>query len=66
VTATEMICPRCGRECGRDEADVGVGIMYGPCGWSEWERYDTTAGPKFEGRYQLDSRGGMTPIDIEP
>jgi hypothetical protein len=35
-----MTCPKCGAECGREEADVGVGIMYGPwgcgnCGWRE-------------------------------
>lgn len=34
-------CPECGSEhCSRDEADVGVGVIYGPwrcgdCGWSE-------------------------------
>ena len=33
-----MNCPRCGGECERDEADIGVGTQYGPwrcpdCGW---------------------------------
>jgi hypothetical protein len=43
-----VICPRCGRDCGRDEADVGVGVIYGPwgcfCGWSETADYDVTDG----------------------
>lgn len=35
-----MNCPKCGDDCWRDSADVGVGIIYGPynctyCGWSE-------------------------------
>jgi len=25
-------CPKCGGELERDEADVGVGIVYGPAG----------------------------------
>jgi hypothetical protein len=60
-----MICPRCGAACWRDEVDVGVGVMYGPwgcpCGWSENVRYDVTAGPKVEGGYRVDQRGGLTP-----
>lgn len=52
-------CPKCGSECGRDEADVGVGVIYGPwgcsCGWSEYEEYDLS-----DGRDGLDERGGFT------
>lgn len=38
-------CEKCGADCERDEADVGVGILYGPwgcpeCGWSEVEAFD--------------------------
>ena len=67
-----MTCPRCGNDdCWRDEADVGVGIMYGPygcpcCGWSEDERYDVTSGPKTEGTYTLDQWGGATPPQTPP
>lgn len=44
-----MDCPKCGCECWRDEADVGVGVIYGPygcpgCGWSEREEYDHSEG----------------------
>jgi len=50
----EPICPRCGERCGREEADVGVGIIYGPygcgCGWSEDEYYDVN----FSGGFQPD------------
>ncbi len=33
-------CPKCGADCWRESADVGVGIIYGPwgcpeCCWSE-------------------------------
>lgn len=47
----ESCCPNCG-EVGlyRDEADVGVGIIYGPwgcmgCGWSADKRFDSSQGP---------------------
>lgn len=60
-----MTCPRCGEECIRDSADVGVGTMYGPwgcyCGWSEDPRYDVSQGPKVEGGYRVDPWGGLTP-----
>lgn len=60
-----MNCPNCGQPCGRDEADVGVGIIYGPwgcpCGWSESERFNVSDGPKCENGYRVDSRGGLTP-----
>lgn len=64
-----MTCPRCGRECSRDEADVGVGVIYGPwgcyCGWSESPDYDVSAGPKLTADgYQLDQWGGATPPQI--
>jgi len=47
-------CPKCGCEdLHREEADVGVGIIYGPygcpeCGWSEWKRYDHSDGEMCE------------------
>jgi len=44
-----MQCPKCGEDCDRDSADVGVGVIYGPwgcmCGWSEDPHYDASAGP---------------------
>ena len=54
-----MQCPKCSTECHRDEADVGVGIIYGPygcpgCGWSEDPHYDRTA------RNPVDANGGVT------
>lgn len=64
-----MTCPRCGSVCGRDEVDVGVGVMYGPwgcyCGWSESAEYDVSEGPKLtpEG-YEIDQWGGLTPPQI--
>lgn len=64
-----MTCPRCGSDCCRDEADVGVGVMYGPwgchCGWSENAAYDVSDGPKLtpEG-YEIDQWGGATPPQI--
>ena len=43
-----MNCENCGHECYRDEADVGVGIIYGPwgcpCGWSECDEYNQLLG----------------------
>lgn len=62
-----MNCPRCGNtDLWRDSADVGIGTIYGPygcpCGWSEWESYDLTDGPKRdEHGYRLDQWGGLTP-----
>lgn len=43
----EKLCPRCGGECERESADIGVGIIHGPygcyeCGWSEDFEYDLT------------------------
>jgi len=40
-----MKCPQCGKECDRDEVDIGVGIQVGPwgcfnCGWSEQKMAD--------------------------
>lgn len=65
---TEGECPRCNeRELYREEADVGVGIIYGPwgcpmCGWSESEEYDLQfgGGVQDDGSY-LDPYGGLTP-----
>lgn len=65
---TGMTCPKCGRECDRDEVDVGVGIIHGPygcvCGWSEDNRYNVFSEEfiKVDG-YVVDSKGGLTPID---
>ena len=64
-----MNCPRCGRSASRDEVDNGVGIIVGPfgcpCGWSEDEEYDVTAGPKLTpDGYELDQWGGATPPQI--
>jgi hypothetical protein len=54
-TRPEDECPRCGSHCDRDEADVGVGIIYGPygcgCGWSEDDKYDAVFG---DGGWQAD------------
>lgn len=66
----EGVCPRCEeRELYRDSADVGVGIIYGPCGcpccgWSESERYDLEFGGGLQenGSY-LDPYGGLTPAE---
>ncbi len=58
------MCPYCGEECGRDEADIGIGIMYGPwgcghCGWSESPEYDSRDGIKRDGDDRvLDQYGG--------
>ncbi len=52
-------CPKCKcDELHRDEADVGVGIIYGPwgcpqCGWSEHPSYDLS-----EGKDPVDIKGG--------
>jgi hypothetical protein len=58
-------CPKCGADCRRDSADVGVGVIYGPygcpCGWSEWSSYDVTDGPKIDHGYTVDQWGIATP-----
>lgn len=64
-----MSCPKCGRDCWRDSADVGVGVIYGPygcpCGWSESAEYDVTDGPKVTAEgYEIDQWGGATPPQI--
>ena len=54
-------CPKCGcDDLWREEADVGVGIIYGPygcpeCGWSESSAYDLS-----EGADGIDENGGVT------
>lgn len=55
----EGTCPLCYRECCRESADVGVGMIYGPwgcpaCGWSESEEYDLSGG-----RDPLNADGGV-------
>lgn len=67
--AVDGVCPNCGEQCGRDAADVGVGIIYGPygcmCGWSEWETYDQLCGDggwQKDGGY-TDTTGGYWPKD---
>lgn len=64
-----MKCPKCGEMCGRDEADVGVGIIYGPygcyCGWSESPEYDVSEGPRLDSAgNEIDQWGGLTPPQI--
>jgi len=66
-----MTCPKCGNtDLWRDSADVGIGTMYGPygcpCGWSEWETYDLTDGPKTQDGYRVDQWGGLTPPAADP
>lgn len=64
-----MQCPHCETDCYRDEADVGVGVIYGPwgcpgCGWSEDERYNRLLkppGPDAKGGY-TDQYGGYWPV----
>jgi hypothetical protein len=66
----EMLCPKCGEPCDRDEVDIEVGIIYGPwgcvCGWSEDPYYDRSAGPSAAQRehpdHYVDAQGGMTPL----
>jgi hypothetical protein len=66
-------CPHCDSECWREDADVGVGIIYGPwgcpdCGWSESSDYDLRDGPKTtENGGIIDQFGGLTPTrDLFP
>lgn len=63
-----MNCPKCNEECYREQADVGVGIIYGPygcpeCGWSEWTQYDRSEGESEKGKehpdWFVDQWGGM-------
>lgn len=60
-------CPKCGTECWRESADVGVGVIYGPwgcpqCGWSDAEEFDISDGPKTtEHGGRIDQFGGVTP-----
>jgi len=63
-----MNCPKCGNvECHRDEADTGVGVIYGPwgcpnCAWSEDDTYDLSGGksPVREDGV-IDQYGGLHP-----
>ncbi|KPM55764.1 hypothetical protein ACG83_10855 [Frankia sp. R43] len=66
ITAeTGQVCPSCGDQCSRDEADVGIGTIYGPwacyCGWSGDPRYDVRDGARTERGYAVDQWGGLTP-----
>lgn len=60
-----MNCPRCGSSASRDEADVGVGVIYGPwgcsCGWSESREYNLLDSPREIPGYRVDQWGGATP-----
>lgn len=60
-----QVCPNCGCGCSRDEADIGVGIMYGPwgcpCGWSEDPCYDVRGGARVERGHAIDQWGGLIP-----
>jgi hypothetical protein len=54
-------CPKCGDKCYREEADVGVGIIYGPwgcpgCGWSENPEYDHSAGGSCAAQAEMPDR----------
>jgi hypothetical protein len=64
MTPVELVCPRCGNDCMRDEVDVGVGVIFGPwgcyCGWSEDERYDQSKAEQPENGHR-DQWGGFTP-----
>jgi len=58
------VCPRCETECWREQADVGVGIKYGPwgcpgCGWSEDPRYNQTSPDCLP---HTDQYGGFYPL----
>lgn len=64
ASAEKMDCPNCGQKnLGREEADVGIGIMYGPfgcgCGWSEWPEYNQLTGEAVE---RSDQWGLIDPI----
>lgn len=62
------ICPRCDEaELYRDSVDIGVGVIFGPCGcprcgWSEDSEYDLArgGGVQADGSY-LDPYGGKLP-----
>jgi|GEM_PF-2889924 len=65
-----MKCPKCSEDCQRDEADVGVRIVYGPwgcpgCGWSEEAEYDLSTGAKSNEYGTLDQFGGLIPGDVK-
>ena len=67
--AEPFACPKCGSECWRDSAGIGVGVIYGPygcpCGWSESTEYDVSDGPKLTAEgYEVDQWGGATPPQI--
>jgi predicted nucleic-acid-binding Zn-ribbon protein len=67
VSAEQFTCPKCGGDCSRDDADIGIGIIYGPwgcgnCGWSENPEYDISEGQKTtEAGGVIDQFGGITP-----
>jgi hypothetical protein len=47
-------CPKCGKPCGRDEVDIGIGTQYGPwfclyCDWSEAADLEATLIPDNDG-----------------
>jgi hypothetical protein len=60
-------CPKCGADCWRESADVGVGIIYGPwgcpeCCWSESPEYDLSEGQSaVRPAGVIDQWGGLTP-----
>lgn len=43
-----MICPRCGAECERDEADVGIGTIGGAWGCPECHWVDSASQELFQ------------------
>jgi hypothetical protein len=66
----DMVCPKCGDECWRDEVDVDVGIIYGPwgcsaCGWSENPEYDCSEGkvPEAPDGWRVTPQGGLVNVE---
>lgn len=62
-----MICPKCGTQCYRDDANNGLAILYGPwgcptCRWSEFPEYDLSNGqPATHNSGWIDQYGGWRP-----
>lgn len=58
-------CPYCEELCAREEADIGVGVMYGPwgcsnCGWSENPEYDCRGGIRRDGEDRVHDQYGVS------
>jgi predicted RNA-binding Zn-ribbon protein involved in translation (DUF1610 family) len=63
-------CPNCGEHCWREEADVGIGIIFGPwgcpCGWSESHAYNQLDGPTATAGKRTDQWGMLYPAEDAP